>query len=353
MKPGIKILISIGAGIACFLLSIFSQLLLMPFLALAAFMAAVWSPLYMLPALIGAAAGSLLPSAYDAGTFVTVGTYLLLPVFLTVSIRTKLPHRFTALGCAVLLTVGMYLSMTVDSLIAGDPPYAEAVRVWEVMMLEPLRETFSSDPGYASFLEGLESFTSYIPDVIMPSCVLSGCGVSLGLTVLTRLFYKLFRVEPHRKMARFIDWRLPHTALWGSLILLAVIPVAFIFRFERSIAITASVAAIVLGMFSVQGLAYLSFVLTIAKAPGGLKAILYLLAAVFFPHSMVVLSVFGVREQIRNDRRLMRKMSEDDRGMKEAERRSDEIYKYGYTRDEKPGDNENEDNEDNGPKEDK
>lgn len=344
MKSVFKILICVGTGLLCFLFSMFSQLLLLPLLALAAFMAAEWGPLYILPAIVGASLGTLLPSAFDAGSFVTAATYLILPVFIAVYLKKKLPHRFAVLGIAVILTVGMYLSMTIDSLIAHEAPYAEALKVWNEIMVDPLRETFGADPSYSSLIDWVESFSAYIPDIIMPSCIVSGCGAGLGLTLLTRLYYKIFKLAPGRIMARFIDWKLPHTALWGSLIILAVIPIAFIFRFERSIAITASAAFIVLSMFSVQGLAYLSFVLSITKAPGSMKAFLYLLSAVFFPHSLIVLAIFGVREQIKNDRKLMREYSEKEKSMQEAAKRSDEINKYGYTRDEKPDDKSDENN---------
>ncbi len=349
MKTGFKILISVGTGLACFLFSIFSQLLLLPFLALAAFMAAEWSPLFMLPALIGAAAGTLAFSSFGAGSIAAAAAYVLLAIFLAVSLGKKFPHRYTALGAAVILTLGMYLSITLDPIIAGEPPYADAVKIWNEVMLDPISSVFGADPAYASFIDALTEFGDYIPDVIMPSCIASGCGSALVLTVIPRLFYKLFRIEPRRKMANFIDWRLPQTALWGSLIILFVIPVAFVFRFERAAAITASAAIIVVGMFSVQGLAYLSFVLSVAEAPLGVRVMPFILAALFFPYSTGILTVFGVKEQIKNDRRLMRRIKEDNDSMKKAERRSDEINKYGYSRDDDPEDN---DDEKNGPKED-
>ena len=343
MKTGYKILISVGAGLFCFIFSMFSQVLLMPFLTLGAFLAAVWSPVYMLPAVAGAAAGILVfPSALTAGSFVTLGMYVILPVFIALCLGKKLPHRYAVLGSAVVLTVGMYLSMTVDSLIAGEAPYAGAVAVWNENMLSPLREALGSDPIYSSFLEGLADFESYIPDVIMPSCLASGCGTAFAVVLLTRLFYKLFRIEPARPMAQFKDWKLPQTAHWGCLIIAAVIPVAYIFRFERANAIAVSVAIIVLGLFSLQGLAYLTFVFAETGAPGGLRAMLFLFAAVLFPYSSVALTVFGLREQIKNDRRLMRKLRESDDRMKKARQRSDEINKYGYSRDEKPDDKDDE-----------
>ena len=354
MKTGFKILISLGTGILCFGLSMFSQLLLLPFLALAGFMAAEWGAYYALPALLGVAAGVMLPSGTSAGSIVTIVMLLLVPVTLFVYSKKKLPHRYAALALAVILTLGMYLSMTADSILAGEAPYAEAVRVWN----EAAESTLAMFGGASNSVELSAAFgavAEYIPDALMPTSILMGGSLALLLVLLYRAITLLFKAG-QRPMAAFSDWRLPHTALWGSLILLVVIPIAYLFRFNRAASIAISVVLIVVPLFSMQGLSVLLFMMKAGRAPVGLRILTVVIPIFLLPYSLILLGYFGVREQIKNRRRLVREYTEEMERMSEAEKRANEINKYGYSRGgsgESPDDKEKkEENEDNDHKED-
>ena len=343
MKSVYKILLSAGAAVLAFGLSVFSHLLLMPVLAFAAFMAVEWGIVFMLPTLALTAVGVLLTNPMDAGCAVTLAMLLLIPVCLEFFSKRKLPHRYTVLALAVIITVGMYLSMCIDSLIAGKAPYEGAVEVWEALMVAPFEDIVANGGAeYRDYVTVFKSFEDFIPDLLMPCSVAAGEALSLGLVMFFRLCYKIFKLEP-QKMARLSDWRLPQNSLIGAVILALPIALAYIIGLNRANAIALSLGIIIVSMFSVQGFAYLMFFLDATKAPVILKVLLWLIPILLFPYSLIMLAIFGIKEQIQTRRALIKKYFSERKREMEAEDRSEELIKYGYIR-------EDEESEDDGSK---
>lgn len=332
MKTGFKILILLGVTLLAFGLSFISQALLLPVLAFAAFMAAEWGLWYALPVLGAVTAGSLLSLGTDPGGLASLVMLALVLIILTVYLKKRFPHRYCLLALAAVLTVGMYLSLTLTAILRGDKPHADAVAMFSEVIAEPITAAFAADKvTAASLTEYFAEIESLIPDILMPMSLLSAEIYALGLILFLRLFSRLFKVTP-AKMARLRDWRLPRTAHWGSLILIAAIVVCFIIRLERAAAVAFTLGIPIVSMFALQGFAFLLFMLSVPGAPKAARVLLFVITALLFPYSLAFLMFFGISEQIRPRRAYIVKMLEDLKREEEERREEDEYEKYGYVR---------------------
>lgn len=330
MKTGSKIIISLAAAIAAGLLSLFSHVLLLPVIALAAYMGAEWGWAYLAPTLAAIAGALLAAFELDASLIVILVMFISAAVLLTVYAGRRLPHRYALLILSALFCVGTYLSVSIVPMLEGRPPYADAVELWEKSYSQSISGLLPNSSETAA------AFSAAIPTVLMPSCLLAGELAGLALIFLLRLWHRFFKTAP-APMAKLRDWRLPSNSLLGALMLLLAIGACYLFRVAQANAIALSLGAIIVTMFSVQGFAFITFVLQVSEAPRGLGIFMWVSLILLFPYSLLVLTFIGVREQIRSRRRLItRKLREAER-MSKAERRAEELAKYGYIRDEKKG----------------
>lgn len=329
MKNGTKLLTAFAAGALAFGFSIFSQLFLMPVLAFAAVIAVEWGWYYIAPTVLGVCLGTLLFRDPGAGTYASLAMLLLVPTVLAVYGKRRFAHRYAVLILAAVVTLGTYLSMTLDSMLAGEAPYAGAVRIWEELLVVPAQEAAGSYPAYGDVAELFAELTELIPDILMPFSIAVGEFLGLFLVLFCRLFAKLLKAEP-QKMAPFTEWRLPKTALWGGIILAVVIAAVYIAGFERATAIALSLGIIIVSLFSVQGLATLLFVLEAANSPKVLRVLLFVLTPLLFPYSLILLTVSGIREQITHRRRYIRQAMKEIAERLEREKDDDEMNKYGF-----------------------
>lgn len=345
MKLKFKILIIIGLTAVCFLFAAVSHLLLLPFLALAGFIAAEWGAGLLIPIIAAVAAGTLLPFGPSAGSWVEAAYLSLVPILLAVYGRKGFPHRWAVFALAVILTAGFYLSMTLGSILAGEPPYTGAVAFWNEAIVGSIVSASESSGGVLDqFAEAFAEFAELIPDLIMPACIAAAEILSVMVLLFFRLFSRLFKKEP-AKMAPIGEWRLPRTAIPGSLILIAAIAAVYIAGLGRANSAAISLGLIVVSLFSLQGLAYFLFVFGATKAPGGVRAVFFVLISLLFPYSLLFLAFFGVREQISPRRTIMKKYMREMEEKRSFASRGEEYDKYGYVREDINKPSEEKDNE--------
>lgn len=339
MKPKLKIAICAGTALTGGLFAAFMPMLGAPVIALAACMAVHWGVLYLLPVLVCFAAGSFLTGGFAPGTIAEAAMLVSAAVWLTVGEKRRVPHRYILLGLAVIGCVGFYLSLTLDSMLAGEAPYAGLVRVWDEYFVKPFEDHApSAAAGYAEAVENLQLVSDAIPKLLMPFSILLAEAFGLVSVLMYRLWCRLLR-EPVRAMADFPDWRLPSTVLIGCLIMAAGIVLVLVLKLSESTAAALSLGAITVSLLSVQGLAYLNFVLKVSKAPKVLRVLLWVICIMGFPYITVFLSLIGVREQIQNRRHAIRKYMAETELMSKLEKESDDLAKYGYVRKEEKDEN--------------
>lgn len=352
MKTSYKILICAGTALITALSAAYSHLLLMPLIALGAYMAAEWGFIYLVPVLAGLFT-VLIPGEPTAGAFATLAELLAIPLILAFGAKKKLPHRYVLLALAVVVCVGEYLSLTLDSMIAGKPPYEGAVELWNSGVVAPFEETLGGLPNGQDAVDSLREFASVLPDILMWACVLCGEAISLALVLLLRLWHRVFRTEP-QKMADITLWRLPKSVIPGSILMGACIAAVYIFKLPNANAVAYSLGLMIASLFSVQGLSYLLFVFRFAKASKLIPALAIAFIVISLPWSGALLGVMGFTEQLRNRRALMLRFLEERKARGEMERMADEYAKYGYIREEFTGDPDprDDDNKDDPVKED-
>lgn len=346
MKPVFKILILIGVTLIAFGLSFVSQALLLPFLALTAFMAAEWGLWYALPVAAAVTAGNLISFGTDAGGLASLAMILIVLAVMTFYGRKRFPHRYCLLALTAVLTVGMYLSMTLTSILQGQKPHTEVLQIFSEAIAEPMTAVFSADKTMVAALsEYFAEIEGIIPDILMPMSVLTAELYAMLLIMLYRLFSKLFRVVP-APMAELKNWKLPRMAHWGSLILIAIIAACYLIRLERATAVALSLGIPIVSMFAMQGFCFLLFMLSVPNAPKFMRVLLFVFTILLFPYSLLFLTFFGLSEQIKPKRAQIVKMIDDYARDQEQRREEDELDKYGYIRgDEKENDNDNNDKE--------
>ena len=342
MKKWIKFAICAAAALAGGLFSVFSQLFLLPVIALAAYMGSEWGVGFEAPVLGAVAAGMLLFFGHDAALYITLAMYLLAAVALTVYGKKRLPHRYGLLGLAVILLLGNYLAITIEPMLSGQPPYARAVELWETSYLPAAAQTLSAES-----MQALESAGALIPEFLMFFCVLIAEASALALILLYRLCHRLFRTKP-RPMARFCYWRLPKSALLFVIFSAAAAGLCYLLKLEQANSVALTMGLISSSLFAIQGLAFLSFVLEFSGAPKGLRWLLWGLSFFLLPYSMIFLSLVGIREHLKNRRGRIMNELKDRLKRSRAIQREEEYAKYGYIRDDEEEKNDDKDASDKG-----
>lgn len=349
MKNGMKILISVGVGVLCAPLSAFAPLLALPLFAFAGFMGSQWSVPYMLPALLGGGLG-----AYFTGFAAnpTAGVIMLASVCLVTFLLggKSVPHRIYAVALLIVISAGLYLSMTLGSMLSGEAPTAGAVEAWETLFVEPFAKAAAAYPDSAEAVDSMREFGLMIPDLLLWSCVLTGEAAAFGLVMLNRGVRRAFKAET-RPMAPFIEWTLPSSAFIGLLISAAACAVPFIIKHDGAKSFAFSVGLIWASMFAVQGLASLLFVFRHTKAPKVLPILSCVICAVTVPFSVGVLAMMGIREQITKRRTAFKRYMKQMEAKNKAMDRAEELAKFGYIRPERR-DEDSPDNKDETDKED-
>lgn len=351
MKTSTKYLITVGAALLCVPLAAFAPALALPFFALLGFLALHWSIFCLGPAFGAAAAGAYLAGfTYNSAAAAMMLALVSAAVFLLG--RKTSPYRVLAVTLLVILTAGLYLAMTADSLRAGEPAGARVTEVWEKLVAEPFKAAAAAFPDGEELASAVDDFGAMIPDLLLWSCVLMAEAASIGIVMLLRLFRKIFKAED-RPMARFEEWRLPSTALIGLLISAAAVALPFILKHDGAKAFAYSVGFFWASLFGAQGFATMLFVFRVSKAPKALPILTTVICAVTFPWSMAFLSIMGIREQITKRRSALKRYIAQMKAKNEAFDRAEELAKYGYIRPaRKEGDSPDKDNKDETDKED-
>lgn len=331
MNKSVRIPICLGAALLGGVFSVFSHALLLPVLALAAYMGANWGVFYLIPVLAGIAGGIFLAFSVSPSLIVTLVMLLSVPVFLTFYEKRRFPHRYALLGLTAIICLGTYLGITIEPMLAGKAPYADAVELWDTVFIPAVSSASSQ-----SVSELMSGFSEIIPDILMFISLLWAQICALALILLLRLWHRVFRTQP-APMARFCDWRLPSSTLIGCIMLAAAIAAVYIARFSQAKAVALTLGLIIVSLLSVQGLAFMLFVLRYSRAPRGLRVFFWVAMALMFPYCFILLSFIGAREQIKNRRRLIRQKLSGADGMSKAERRAEEYAKYGYIREDAAG----------------
>lgn len=344
MKTGTKTAFSLGAAALTFLLAGFFQPLVFPLIAFSAYMGAAWGLYYLAPSVLASCAGVLLIGGTDPGSLATLVMLLAAYALMTAYLKKRFPHRYAVLGLAVIFCLGQYLSLTIASMLAGRPPYSDVVDTWDRLVSEFIAPALGGTYGGSGYIEAFRDMSSAIPDTLMFVCILTSEGMAIALVMLTRLIHRLFKTEP-QPMARFADWRLPHTALIGGGLMLLGIAGAYIFRLEQANSIAYSLGLIVASLFAVQGMAYLDFVFRVSRAPGFVRVLAWILPIFGFPYSLLLLALIGIKEQITKKRPKVKKYLMELSAQQRAVDRADELAKYGYVRNEAKHTPESGDNE--------
>lgn len=334
MKTYLKILICAGAAAAAALFSVFSEALLIPVLALAAYMGVCWGAVYMLPVLLGSVAGVALGFVPNVDLIPKLVMILAAPLYLALCEKKAWPHRYAVLGLAVIFCLGQYLSTTLSSMLAGRAPYEGAVETWDTVYVPLFEGLFAGLPGGTDTVDALKDVSSVIPDTLMAGSILTAEIYSMAMVLILRLWHKAFKTEP-RAMAPLSDWRLPQSTLIGTGMMLAAIILAYILRLDRANAIAWSLGLIIISFYAVQGVAYFLFVFKTVGASGASRAVLFMLTLFLFPFSLVILALFGLKEQITKKRPKIKKLLAEKKRQDEPFSRAEELAKYGYIR--KPG----------------
>lgn len=329
MNTAKRIAICGAAAVLGGVFSVYSHVLLLPVLALAAYMGSEWGLPYLIPVIGGIAAGMLLGFEPELSLYITLAMFIAAAIALTVYGRKRLPHRYGLLAAAVIILLGTYLSLALEPILAGKPPYTKAVELWENSYVPMASAALSQDS-----LNTLKSFSALIPDFLMFCCVLSAEAQALLLILLFRLWHRIFKTSP-RKMARFCYWRLPKSALIFVIIAAAAAGLCYLLRLEQANSVALTMGLIAVSLFAVQGLAFLSFVLEFSEAPRGMKYLLWGMTLFLSPYSMIFLSLVGIREQLKKRRSAILLAIKEKLRRSKAQERAEELAKYGYIREEK------------------
>ena len=362
MKKTYKVLICSGACLTALLLPLAGlEILLPPVIALTGFMAAEWGLSYLMPVLLAGAAGILGSQAgFDNGalfftpaahTWCMLGCYAALLASAYVCLKFRLANRITLLSYAAILCIGIYLMLTIGSLLAGEPPYAGAVDY-----LQHADGGFAEALGSAYTQESrqmMQTIIGSVPDMLMMFTLAAAILLGFETFMFGRLFYRVFKASP-RRMAELGRWRLPKSILIGTLITAAVCAAAFILKLSIAPALSYAMGLVFAVMYSVQGMAYITFILTRMRAGTGVRVVTWVLAMLFIPYSMIMLALLGIVEQITKKRDLVEAFERQAAMERRLRRKQDEYEKYGYTREDDPhggadADDKNE-NDDNDPK---
>ena len=344
MKGFFKALICLAASVAALTVTAAGlEFLLPPVVALAAFMAAEWGVLYLLPALFAVLIGCCVPGiGYDSGRLAFeltpavlcgAAAFGLYALTFAIFLRRKVKHRWAVLVLTAILCIGMYLRLTLGSMLEGKAPSAGVVSYLysvEEMLPAALGSAYDKTLG-----DAMSAFIGVIPDILLMICLVAAEAAALATVLLARVWYRVFKKTP-APMARFADWRLPSSILLGTGLMIGVCVLAFILKLDAAPALGWTVSAALISLYSVQGMAYLMFVFEHSKAPAYIRAIAWVGAFMLLPYSSLFLTFMGFMEQVSKKRRVIAEYEKQMTAERARRSKADEYEKYGYVRTQKP-----------------
>ena len=267
------------------------------------------------------AAGSLLQllvaSLVSAGLLYllasTNGLWLLLPLLLpayaaAAALRKKSTHFNGLLLTSAAAASAIYGLLCFPSLLAGYPAFygvEQAMgRFFELFETMPEMGTMPNMEAMLSMaslgnMEDLRRMLTAQIQVIVPCLACLAGGVMGFVTYL--LPYPLTKKQPDRPlrpMVRFRMWRVPKSAAWGIVTLLAATLIAALGDFVPNMdAVIPAVMVIALLPFAVQGLSLIVFLSTLPR-PGCFQLWLVLpLLILTFPTCLLTVCLLGLIEQ--------------------------------------------------------
>lgn len=327
----LRILICVGICGVCAVFSATIPSLLVIVAAFTACMAVAWGLVYAAPVLAVNVLTMLFAWAMTPSLYCAIAEYALLMVALTLCFYKKVPYRYTLLIAAAILTVCSYLSLTIDSLVVGDAPTAMVVSEYNAMAKTVL-DSIEGVDGADTVATYLRAFGSILPDILMMLVVCAAEGIALLSVLLTRVFCKWLGAQT-RPMAPFYRWRLPKSIGAGTIFMIVICGALFIFKLSAAAAFTYSIAAVLVTMYSMQGLALLFYIYHRMRVTTFGFVMTWIIVAVLFPYSILMLLPMGVIEQIKK-RRLMYDAAARQMELEAKLRdKRDEYDKYGYTSD--------------------
>lgn len=339
MKKAFKVLICVGACAGAAALPLLGlELLAPPVVALAGAMAAAWGVSYLMPVVTAGIIGILCKGitvsdgawgfSPTAAIVCEAVVFALLCAAVFVFLRRRLANRHALFAYTAVLCIGVYLMMTLGSLLSGEGPYAGVTDY-----LQGIDKEFSEALGSAysrEMEESIHTIISAVPDMLMLFTLIIAETVGFAVLMLSRTFCRAFGFAP-APMAELERWRLPKSILWGTLVTAAVCAAAFILKLSISASLAWAMGFVFVSMYAVQGMAYTAFIYKRLKAGTALRVVTWILVFLFVPYSLFVLALMGFIEQITKKRGMVeayeRRLAMERRLRKEQ----DDYDKYGYS----------------------
>ncbi len=327
----LRMLICAGVCIAAAAILYLFPPLLIVVVAFAAAMGAAWGYVYAVPVLAAYCLAFAASAAKSVELCCIVAECVLLLPVLTIFLRKKVSHRYTLLAAAVIITVGSYFSLTLDSVLAGDAPSAGLVEELKAFSADVIR--YYTDMGFnAVDLNGyFTSLIEVIPDVLMTITMLYGEIVAFCVLMLTRMFCKALNAEL-RPMAPFYRWRLPQSTIGGVVFMAVVCAALFIFKASVATSFSFSIAVPFITMFAMQGLSFVFYIFNRTKVRVYGYILVVCMLILMFPYSLLFVLPIGVIEQIKNRRQVFDAAARQMELEAQRKAKLNEYDKYGYIR---------------------
>ena len=326
--------------------------LLLITICFAAFMSAAWGYLYSILPLVSGGFTLIIGYQGSPSLYCIIAVFFVALTVLSICATARVSYRTTLLIMTGIFCCGIYVYLTIDSVMDMQPPTTQVVERWNEIATQ-----FSQSVGDTNILKelyGPDIYTevaSILPDILLTMVLMLAELLGLISIFLTRLIFRIFKVKT-RRMAPFHRWRLPKSIIGGTVFLIAACIGLRLLRLNAATATGLAIGTALASAYSVQGLSYLFYTYRRTGSPPAVYTCTVIAALVFLPYSFVLLVPLGIIEQI-GKRRLMYDAAYRQR-MVEAQllNRRNEYEKYGYTRDigdtaPKPKDEDSVDKKDN------
>lgn len=329
----VRLLICIAAAGAAFGIALYLPSFIPVVCAFAAAMGAAWGVLYSLPVLCANAVVMYFTTIRISGdpamsAYVNIIMYFLLLAGLTGLIRQKVPYRYILLALTVILAVGTYLTLTVDSIVAGNEPETLMRETWDAVASDAIAQMGAAGIDTSTMVETAESVSIALSNFLMAGVLISSEATALFTLLITCWFMKIFKAKP-REMAPFYRWRLPKSIVWGTLVLIAFSVILSVARVSAAAAFGYAIAVPLISMFALQGVSYCFYIFRRMRSPTPVYITTILMGLFTMPISLLAFASMGVIEQIANKRLLYESA---DRRMKleeELRKKRADYEKYG------------------------
>ncbi|MDL2258833.1 YybS family protein [Eubacteriales bacterium OttesenSCG-928-K08] len=273
----------------------------------------------------GFAQFALAAALAGAGSFLLVGTVglqafvrlMLITLCLYLMLRKKRSYFDTAMFTSALVTVLLYVVVSLQDYIDGTPAFYNAQllfsEVWESttqqmrMLLEQPGQSFYGMPALTEAqLNEFERMgrmivaqtPTYMPMVL---CFM-GAATGLSNTLLCVRFCKNTKAQL-RPTHPFAFWRLPKSFMQGLLVMGGGLILAAIIGISSLDAVLFAVLVVALVPLSLQGVATYWLLMGARRSASAMRTIMLVLLVLTLPFSVVMMAIVGIIEQFMHLRR--------------------------------------------------